>query len=420
MFDFDLDAIQVMHDAEFEQLSEAVNREIVKNSKEIDFEEVEDISSRDFNTSPNYDSFAMNNRAFRESGRNASDRAIAHARERKHPTRDPFANEGQQPSLKQLDRNHSLVTDDRRSFRELRKNAIDNAKNARLLESQKSFRETRKRLAISLDHVNGRSVFHHQRLNDLLKQENWGDHLMRKYDNVRIENEKSPKRSSLDRPAKIMLQRKPYSNDSRMPIFPISDLSPESGFCDESPQSNRAEFRLSTREMKNVDGILDRENSSSSESNLSRKNVASDTDNPKVCVKYYAVETSNYKSNDVQDIENTIVLHSSSSCKSFSDDNDILVKEKEENIDDSKKPSLIIEEQSICGKDNIQNIDETFTREADSSLNIGASYKRVENIDLKEFDNIVAMKEPLINNNKIIAEKQNDEISKHDIYRVQI
>lgn len=46
MFDFDANAIQVMDDLEFEHLPEAVNREILKNSQEITFEDEEEVSSR--------------------------------------------------------------------------------------------------------------------------------------------------------------------------------------------------------------------------------------------------------------------------------------------------------------------------------------------------------------------------------------
>ncbi|XP_020300461.1 uncharacterized protein LOC109864053 isoform X2 [Pseudomyrmex gracilis] len=411
VFNFDPDAIQVMQDTEFEQLPEAVNREIVKNSEEIVFEDEEEISPTDFNRNPNYDVFVINNRSFRGSGRNTTNRAIAPTREQKHSMRDSFANEKQQKSLKQSSRNNSFIIDDKKSFRESRKKAVDNVRNIRILESQKSFRETRKYLAVPLDHANGRPFFH-QRLNyDLLRQGK-NDHLMRQYDNIRIENEKTLKRPSSDSLAKIVVQRKLCSNDLRLPISPVSDLSPESGFCDGSPQSNHTEPRLFTRRMKYIDEVLDREKSSSSESNLSQKNVASDVDNLKECAKDYTFEISNCKRNDVKDDENTIVLHSSPSCKNISDDNDIPIK-KEENIDDSKLS--IIEEQSTRGKDNIQNVDET--RKADSSLNIDTSYKCViENDDLEEFDNTIDIEEPLINNNRIIITKmQNSEFSEHDI-----
>lgn len=404
VFNFDPDAIQVMQDIEFEQLPEAVNREIVKNSEEIVFEEEEEISPRNFNRNSNYNSFAINNRSFRESGRNTTNQAIA---SREHSMRDPLANEKQQKSLKQFNRNNPFMIDERRSFRELRKKAVDNV-NIRILESQKSFKETRKYLAVPLDHANGRPVFHRRFNYDLLRQGK-GDYLMQHCnDNIRIENEKTLKRLSSDGLAEIVIQRKLCSNDLRLPISPVSDLSPESGFCEGSPQSNHTEPRLYTRRIKYIDEVLGRENSSSSESNLSQKNV----DNPKECAKDYTVEISNCKRNDVpeEDSENTIVLHSSPSCKNISDDNNIPIK-KDKDIDDSKLS--IIEEQSTRGKDNIQSVNET--RKADSSLNIDTSYKCVVENDLEEFDNTSAIKEPFINNNRIITKMQNNEFLEHDI-----
>lgn len=48
IFDFDPDAIQIMEDMELQQLPEAVNREILKNSQEIIFEKEEEESRKNF------------------------------------------------------------------------------------------------------------------------------------------------------------------------------------------------------------------------------------------------------------------------------------------------------------------------------------------------------------------------------------
>ncbi|XP_011341259.1 uncharacterized protein LOC105281618 isoform X3 [Ooceraea biroi] len=375
MFDFDPDAIQVMEDVELQQLPEAVNREIVKNSQEIVYEEEEEEgllerklvrldeenSNAVKNTYPKFyeredlplikvqenrrdirhqirhtvhdpekecktknDEFARKDyEVCLEKRLRLHDKRcqlIASVRQDQQFVQDNiFMNRKQKPSkecnsnekqyhLKAFNRSLSVgdpfVTDNRRSFRESRENAINNMKNVKMMEAgPKSFKKIGKYFLMPLDHSNNNPMFR-QRLNYDLRRENGISQTKitpKQHNNVSFENEKITRKTPLNL-AKIMIQRKVYPNDIRLPVSPVS---PESGFCEESPDINPRKPHLLVNVSKD-DEIVERENNSSSESDLSRKNMINGFNTfvvPEECVEHHIVETPISRNNNIRDID---------------------------------------------------------------------------------------------------------------------
>jgi len=196
-----------------------------------------------------------------------------------------------------------FVTDNRRSFKESRENAINNMKNFKITEiDQKSLKK--KCFLLPLNHSNDNPMFR-QRLNyDFPGRENDIDRTKmtpEQHDNMRFENEKITKKAPLNRLAKIMVQGRFCPNDIRLPVSPVS---PESGFCETSPDINPRKPHLFANVLRN-DKILGRENNSSSESNLSQKSMMGDFNSVVIPDEYVKslIETPISISNSIRDID---------------------------------------------------------------------------------------------------------------------
>jgi len=370
-FDFDPDAIQIIEDVELQQLPEAVNSEIIKNSREIIYGEEEEEgalerkpgrrSEQNCDVLRNtYQLYEREDLPFplikiQENHRNVEHQIRHSARdcekeckmkndeftrrnyeiclEKRLRLRDKkcqlmaqkqkfvqgniFVNRKQklckecnsrEKHLKVFNRNLSagdpLVTDNRRSFKESRENAINNMRNFKITEiDQKSLKK--KCFLLPLDHSNNNPMFR-QRLNyDFPGRENDVDRTKitpEQHDKMRFENEKITTKNPLNHLAKIMVQGKFYPNDIRLPVSPVS---PESGFCEKSPDINPRKPHLFAKVLRN-DKILGRENNSSSESNLSQKSMMGDFNSvviPNEYVKSHIIETPISISNNIRDID---------------------------------------------------------------------------------------------------------------------
>jgi len=195
-----------------------------------------------------------------------------------------------------------FVTDNRRSFRESRENAINNMKNVKITDIDQKSLEKNPCFLLPLDRSNDNSMFR-QRLNyDFSERENGVDRIKmtpEQYDKMKFENEKITRKTPSNRLAKIMLDKdRFYPNEIRLP------LSPESGFCERSPDINLGRPHLYSDVLRN-DKILDKENNSSSESNLSQKSVMGDFNSviPDRYVKSHIIETPISISNNIRDID---------------------------------------------------------------------------------------------------------------------
>lgn len=339
-------------------------------------------------------------RSFKESLKNRNNNKLIRSinQDNKNSESDPFLIE-EDTSSKRYHRSFSdyFVTDDRKE------NAISNMKNVRILEKdEKSLQQISKYSVASLDHLNSNSILD-QRLNfNPLSWKNDNSHYqMKQRDRMRIENERIQRKSSCRRPAKIAMQDKLYSNDIRSLDSSVYDLSSESGFCEQSSKNNCRE--LFTRNMKDI------ENVNSVKSNLSRKDIVNDIDNPEECIKNHSVEAITSTNNSIRNDEIASSYFNPSFKKFFVDGNNLmkytdasLIKEQiicieneEQNIreakkknrypsrlsrkvisgfNDSEKPSSIVEKPLIRNK-CIQNIDEEFTTQNSDVLNVDASHK---------------------------------------------
>lgn len=417
MFDFDPDAIQLMEDVELQQLPEAVNREIVKNSQDIVYEE-EDVEKeearvlerklfrRDKETSDNVKNSQLyeqedlpliqeNRRDIRHQIRHivhdpemsetcSEKRLKLHDRryqlitpsrqDQKFAQENIFANRKQKVSkehnfsekqyrLRAFNRSLSVgdpfVTDDRRSFRESRENAINNIKNVKIMEAgEKSFRKIGKYFLMPLDHSNGNQMFR-KRLHYDLPGENGVNQtkVTLEHDRVSFENERITRKTPLNSLAKIMTQRRLHPNDIH---FPVSPVSPESGFCEGSPDINPRRPQLFANVLKGNAILQGRQNSSCSESNLSRKNTRGDFSPFTIserCVEDHVVKTPINISNNIRDVDknNKRIIR-------YSSDSDLLPHGHAVNDDsDLVKCCKVVEEPHLSDRTepNVLSIDES-------------------------------------------------------------
>lgn len=359
-------------------------------------------------------------RSFKESLRNRNNKLILSInQDNKNSENDPFSSEKHSSSKKphRSFADYFVKTDDRRS----KENTIGNIRISK--KDQKSLQQISKYSAASLDHLNSDSVFDQQLNFNSLRWENDDSHYqMKQHDNIRIENERTQRKSSSHRPVKIAIQDRLYSNGICSMDSPIYDLSPESGFCEQSCRE------LFTRNMK------DTENIKSVESYLSRENT---TDNPKEYIKSRSVEAITSINNSIRN--NEIASLPPSSKNVLDDENNLaryadasLIKEqiicmgdREQNIheakkkykcpstlsrklisnfDESEKSSSIVEKQLVRNNQCIQNIEELTTQKS-SFLN-DASYKHFvrDNIRPEWFDGIITVEKQIDHN--IIRNKQ--------------
>lgn len=205
--------------------------------------------SRDFNNDLIDDPFAVDDRrSIGESGRDAitgQDYKISIEEELEAYKSVHLQNKGQKP-LKEF--NMSVVNDifminDRKLFRESRRNTINNVKNIRVLEEgRKSSQRSTKYLSTTLDNsVDNSMSWQRSNYFNFPARENDNDEIER-HDDVEFESEKMPKRSSSGHLVKIAIQRKFRPSDSHLSVTPVFDLSPESGFCEESLFNLSAEY----------------------------------------------------------------------------------------------------------------------------------------------------------------------------------
>ncbi|KAL6446648.1 hypothetical protein ACFW04_001256 [Cataglyphis niger] len=168
---------------------------------------------------------------------------------------------GKQKSLEEIDKSlvdNFFIINDRRSFREFRENAINSTKNVTIMEEDKKFlNKIKKYPIVSLNHLND-SLICRQRLGyDLrFRWENGND-------DISIENEKAMKSLS-HCPPKITIQHELDSNDTCSLISPASNLSFESGFCEESPDSSYRESCLFAKNLKKINKNIERGDDNSS------------------------------------------------------------------------------------------------------------------------------------------------------------
>lgn len=373
-------------------------KNIEKNPENI-FMGKERRSQQKFDRSLSEDLLISDKRSFKESLRNRNNKLIQSInQDNKNSESDPFLIE-EGTSSKKYHRSFSdyFITDDRKS----KENAISNMKNVRILEKdKKSLQQISKYSVASLDHLNSNSIFDQQLNFDSFRWDSDDSHYqMKQHDHIGIENEKIKKKSLRHRPAKIAIQDKFHSNDIRSLDSPVYDFSSESGFCEQSPESNCKEL---TRNMKDIENI------NSVESNLSQENVTSDIGNPQECIKNYSVEAITNINNSIRN-DKIASSYFNPPSKNFVDDGNNLVKytdaslikeqimciECEQNIyetkkknrcpstlsrkmisnfDKSEESSSIVQKQLECNK-YIQNIDEEFMTQKSDFLNVNASYK---------------------------------------------
>lgn len=332
--DYDLDAIHVMGDVELEQLPEAVNREIVRNSEEIVYEDGEEerILEREGrlieldggsgnvprNARSQSHEAAGRYRALVRARENVSD--IGHEVERGKARRTRRIREGTCETLsdekfvresafahsreparerererccpkanfnRSLSAGDPFVTDGRwcSSFRETRReDAINDVRNiAKAMTEQGPPFKKIGRYYSDLP-SNGDPMRPRQRPNDDFPE--WENRLgsrakitekssREKHDDVRFEDERIARRAPSNRPAKIAIQRRLCANDAvRSPV------SPESGFCesglDIKPRKLAHPFVIASE--GTIIAVPNGGNNGSSESIPSRENATGDFD----------------------------------------------------------------------------------------------------------------------------------------------
>ncbi|KAL0123022.1 hypothetical protein PUN28_007569 [Cardiocondyla obscurior] len=175
----------------------------------------------------------------------------------------------------------------------LNKNAISNAKNVEILETnKKSLNQIPKYFATSLDHLNSNSVLDQQLNYDFLKWEYGNAHCkIKQPDNIRIENENTLKKSLNRRPAKIAIRNQPHEQCSCDIRSIDSPISPESGFCEQHSEGSYKEL------IKNIDD----KNINFVGNNVPRENAISDIDKSKENAKSHSYETISNINNSIRD-----------------------------------------------------------------------------------------------------------------------
>nr|XP_012224303.1 PREDICTED: uncharacterized protein LOC105673332 isoform X3 [Linepithema humile] len=335
---------------------------------------------QEFNKS-SIDNFSIENdqKSFKTFGRNANQVIVPNQDQRE---RESSSSEKQKCLLKEFNRgsNDNSVTDNARSFQEFEKKILE--------EDQKSPRKIKKYPIKSLDRSNGSSVSRPQLNYDFLRREN-DNHQVEQCDNVRMENEKALREPLLNRPSKIAIRSKLYINP--WSFSPVSDLSPESGFCEGSSEISSREPRSFTRKMlKNIDiDILGRKNSPL-ESNRLQKN-AIEISNPEECATNYVAQTFFYVDNNTQDIDK-ISLHVNLPSENSIEDNKNSVKHSD---------TLNTGEQIICTDYEIQAVDEVNKK----YRYLNASKKLISNVDDPE-EASFTIKKPFVSETKQHSEYQ--------------
>lgn len=333
---------------------------------------------------------------------------------------------------------NSVMADDTRPFREFRKNV-------KILEKdEKSPREIEKSLAKSLDRPKRNdNLTSRPRVNyDFFSREENDDHQMEQRDsNVAMENEKALREPLLIRPSNIAIRSKLYNT-------PVSDLSPESGFCEEGSESGCREPRPFTRRiLKNVD-ILGRK------SNLLQKNATDDVNDLQKCAANRVARESTHVDNGTLNINKSCVSPLVDlPCKNFVVDNKNSVRYSDDlsigeqitcadyeiqaagevnkkykrpntlfrklisNVDDLEETSF--KKQFVSEQNSIQNIDKILARQKRGSLNVDAACKYfAEDIDcLKGFEDTIVFREQIHHNsdNAMRNERKAVDFSNNDI-----
>lgn len=250
--DVDPDGIQVMGEVELQHLPEAVNREIVKNSQEIVFEEETEIPKENYT----------------EPVRQMTRRTLM-----RHPLLDE-----ERKSLNGSKRNlHSKIAraidEDRRSLDDSRRNLNGSKKYLLLALDRNHELNSRESLIGVRRHTGSKERLNVLRRNVCLKGSKetpaeFGTFRKRLNssddDRLSIERERSPKRMSSQRLREVVtadggsdgnLMSNGYNMPSKLsqssvgPMSPVSELSPESGFYEgnqSSPECNRRDFRFSS------------------------------------------------------------------------------------------------------------------------------------------------------------------------------
>lgn len=405
------------------------------NTEKNSFMEKEHNSRKRFDRSLSDDFLTINDkRFFKESVRNKNNKLIVPInQDKKNPKSDPFSIE-EHNSSKKYNRNHTdyfVMIDDRRS----KEIAISNMKNIGILErDQKSMQQIPKYSAVSLDRLNSNSIYGQKLDCDFLKWENGSQ--VKQHDNIRIENEKTLRKSLSCNLTKIAIQDKLYSNDNYSLISPIYDLSPESDFCEGGSDSNCREQLMKYTL-----------NTNSVESNLSRENIISDITNPEECTKNHIVEAIANINNNIRDDELTASSHFNLSfSKSIDDESNLVkyatasnIKERitcmdygEQNIHEAKKkykcpntssrklvsnldeleePFSITEKQLICRKNCIQNNDEELTTQKSSFLNASCKHF-IRDIECPEwFDDAITVEKQIDHNIAKTNERKSGDFS---------
>lgn len=368
-----------------------------KNTEKKIFMKKEQSFKKKFNRSLSDGLLTINDkRSFKESIKNRNNNSIVSInQDKKIRKSDPFLIEHN--SSKKRHRNltdYLVMTEDKRS----EDNAISKIKNDRILKrSQKSLQQIPKYPVESLDHLNRNLIFGQQLKYDFLSWEN-NNSQMKQHDNIKIENEKTLRKSLSHRLAK---QDEFYSNDFCSLVSPVYDLPSESDFCEGSLESKCGELF-----MKNM--LKDIENTNSVGSNLSQDIISNDG-SPKECIKNDIIEIISTNNNSIRENENIFSSHPS--FKNSIDDRNNLIKHDDASIIKEQIVSVENEEQNIHGEKNkyrclsassrklisnfdetekfssnflekqlikkscIQNIDEELSLQKSGLLNIDASYK---------------------------------------------
>lgn len=425
-------------------------KNIEKNTEKNVFMEKEQNSQKKFYRSLSDEFLTINDkRFFKESIRNKNNQLIVPInQDKKNPKSDPFSIE-EHNSSKKYHRNYTdyfVTVDDRRS----KEIAISNMKNIRILERhQKSMQQipkfpfyTNSHSVISLDHLNSNSIFGQQLDYDFLKGKNGSQ--VKQHDNIRIENEKTLRKSLSCHLTKIAIQDKLYSNDNCSLVSSIYDLSSESDFCEGDSESNCRE-QLMRNTLKDVETI------NSVESNLSRENIISNINNPKEYTKNHIVEAIASINNNIRDDKLTASSHFNRSFNKSIDDGSNLVKyaaasnikeritcvDYEEqniheakkkyrypntssrklvsNLDESEEPFSIAEKQLSCRKTCIQNNDEELTTQKSRFLNASCKHL-VRDIESSEwFDDAITVEKQIDHNITKTNEKKTGDFSNSNI-----
>lgn len=336
--DYDLDAIHVMGDVELEQLPEAVNREIVRNSEEIVYEDGEEervlerggrqliepdggSGNVPRNARPRSHEAAGRYRALVRARENVSD--IGHEVERGKArrtrriregtcetrsdekfvresafahSREPVRERERERCRPRVNFNRSLsaddpfVTDGRwcSSFRETRReDAINDVRNiAKAMTGQgPPFKKIGRYYSDLPSNGDPMRPGWENRLGGRAKITEKSSR--EKHDDVRFEDERIARRAPSNRPAKITIQRRLCANDAvRSPV------SPESGFCesglDIKPRKPAHPFVIASK--GTIVAMPNDGNNGSSESIPSRENATGDFD-PLVVPAQRVVET---------------------------------------------------------------------------------------------------------------------------------